>query len=66
FEYEFQMALMNSNLESDIISVYLMPAMEYTYLSSSLIKEVYSLGGDVSNLVPEIVESFLEDKFKNT
>lgn len=65
FEYEFQMALMNQKLNPDIKSVYLMPSPEFTYLSSSLIKEVYSLGGKVAALVPDIVDRFLKNKFKN-
>lgn len=55
FEYEFQMALMNRKLDHRIETVFLMPSEEYTYLSSSLIKEVASYGGDIADLVPEIV-----------
>ena len=47
FEYEFQMALMNRHLEPTLETVFMMPAEQYTYLSSRLIKEVFSLGGDV-------------------
>jgi pantetheine-phosphate adenylyltransferase len=63
FEYEFQMALMNRELKPDVNSVYLMPSRDYAYLSSSLVKEVYSLGGDISNLVPSVVEEFLSGKY---
>ncbi len=55
FEYEFQMALMNRRLDRELETVFLMPSEEYTYLSSSLIKEIASAGGDVSQFVPQIV-----------
>jgi len=61
FEYEFQMALMNRQLDSRIETVFLMPSKEFTYLSSSLIKEVARHGGDVSSLVPERVLQKLQD-----
>lgn len=56
FEYEFQMALMNRHLEPTLETVFMMPAEQYTYLSSRLIKEVFRLGGDVRGLVPSVVE----------
>jgi pantetheine-phosphate adenylyltransferase len=62
FETEFQMALMNRRLGPHIETVFMMPAEQYTYISSRLIKEVFSLGGQVHGLVPEIVESRLKDK----
>jgi pantetheine-phosphate adenylyltransferase len=62
FETEFQMALMNRRLGPTIETVFMMPAEQYTYISSRLIKEVFSLGGQVRGLVPEIVESRLKDK----
>jgi len=62
FETEFQMALMNRRLNPDIETVFMMPAEQYTYISSRLIKEVFSLGGQVRGLVPEIVESRLREK----
>ena len=55
FEYEFQLASMNRNLASDVESVFLMPAEEYSFVSSVLVKEVAALGGDVSNFVPPSV-----------
>jgi len=55
FEYEFQMALMNRKLNASIETVFLMPAEKYTYLSSSVVKEVAKLGGDVKDLVPKVV-----------
>jgi pantetheine-phosphate adenylyltransferase len=59
FEYEFQMALMNRHLEPTLETVFMMPAEQYTYLSSRLIKEVFRLGGDVRGLVPSVVEDRL-------
>ena len=61
FEYEFQMALMNRHLEPALETVFMMPAEQYTYLSSRLIKEVVDLGGDVHGLVPPLVEARLRD-----
>ena len=62
FEYEFQMALMNRHLAPGIETVFMMPAEQYTYISSRLIKEVFALGGRVHGLVPELVEARLRDK----
>ena len=62
FEFEFQMALMNQRLKPQIETVFMMPAEQYTYISSRLIKEVFSLGGQVRGLVPEIVVTRLQDK----
>jgi pantetheine-phosphate adenylyltransferase len=62
FEYEFQMALMNRRLAPDIETVFMMPAEQYTYISSRLIKEVFMLGGPVSGLVPPLVEDRLRAK----
>jgi len=62
FEYEFQMALMNQRLNGSIETVFMMPAEQYTYISSRLIKEVFSLGGRVNGLVPDMVEARLRDK----
>src|SRR6266508_3058184 len=62
FEFEFQLALMNQRLNAQIQTVFMMPAEQYTYISSRLIKEVVSLGGRVHGLVPEIVEARLRDK----
>ena len=62
FEYEFQMALMNRHLEPALETVFMMPAEQYTYLSSRLIKEVVSLGGDVHGLVPPLVEARLRER----
>ena len=62
FEYEFQMALMNRRLDHDIETVFMMPAEQYTYTSSRLIKEVFRLGGEVRGLVPPLVEDRLRSK----
>jgi pantetheine-phosphate adenylyltransferase len=57
FEYEFQMAMVNRRLESEIESVFLMTNWEYSYLSSSIVREVALLGGDVSGMVsPAVAE----------
>ncbi|HIE65443.1 MAG: pantetheine-phosphate adenylyltransferase [Nitrospira sp.] len=61
FEFEFQMALMNRKLDSSIETVFLMPSEEYSYLTSTLIKEVASYGGNISSLVPKpVIEKLLE------
>lgn len=52
FEYEFQMALMNRRLNPRVETVFMAPKEEYSYLSSRLVKEVFSLGGDLTGLVP--------------
>jgi pantetheine-phosphate adenylyltransferase len=62
FEYEFQMALMNRRLNHDLETVFLMPAEQFTYTSSRLIKEVFRLGGEVGGLVPPVVEERLRQK----
>ena len=62
YEYEFQMALMNRRLNPKVETVFMMPAEQYTYISSRLIKEVFALGGQVHGLVPELVEARLRDK----
>jgi pantetheine-phosphate adenylyltransferase len=62
FEVEFQMALMNRRLDPKIETVFMMPAEQYSYISSRLIKEVFSLGGRVHGLVPDSVEQRLREK----
>jgi pantetheine-phosphate adenylyltransferase len=62
FEFEFQMALMNRRLNGKIETVFMMPAEQYSYISSRLIKEVFSLGGRVHGLVPDTVEERLRQK----
>jgi pantetheine-phosphate adenylyltransferase len=63
FEYEFQMALMNRNLAPGIETVFLVPAFDLTYLSSSLVREVARFGGDVAPLVHPAVQQALRHKF---
>ncbi|GBE04552.1 MAG TPA: pantetheine-phosphate adenylyltransferase [Nitrospirae bacterium] len=64
FEYELQMALMNRRLSSKIETVFMMPSEEYTFLTSTMIKEVASFGGPVKGLVPDAVEKALKEKFR--
>jgi pantetheine-phosphate adenylyltransferase len=64
FEYEFQMALTNRKLNSEIETVFMMPNESYSYLSSKLIKEIAQLGADVSEFVPGNVEKKLKEKLK--
>ncbi len=63
FEYEFQMALMNRTLAPTLETVFLVPAFDLTYLSSSLVREVARFGGDVSQLVQPSVQQALRKKF---
>ncbi len=63
FEFEFKMALMNRSLAEDITTVFMMPHAKYTHVSSSLVREVAGLGGDVSMLVPAHVAGMLKKKF---
>ncbi|RJQ49515.1 MAG: pantetheine-phosphate adenylyltransferase [Nitrospiraceae bacterium] len=64
FEYELQMALMNRRLDAHIETVFMMPSDEYTFLSSTLVKEVASFGGSVTGLVPKAVEEALKKKLR--
>jgi len=63
FEYEMQMALMNRRLDEDIETVFLMPSEEYSFITSTIVKEAASYGGNVSSLVPKIVVQKLRKKF---
>ena len=63
FEFELQMALMNRNLDEGIETVFLMPSLQYSYIRSSLVKEVASFGGCLDGLVPDIVIRRLKEKF---
>jgi pantetheine-phosphate adenylyltransferase len=65
FDYEFQRALTNRVLKTDVETVFIMTSQEYSYLNSSLIKEAVSLGGDISMFVPSDVEKLLQQKFEN-
>jgi pantetheine-phosphate adenylyltransferase len=62
FEYELQMALMNRRLHPEIETTFMMTGAEYSYLSSSIVKEIARLGGNVEGLVPAIVRQRLQDK----
>ena len=64
FEYEFQMALMNRNLAPGVETVFLVPAFDLTYLSSSLVREVARFGGDVSGLVHPMVAEALAGRYR--
>jgi pantetheine-phosphate adenylyltransferase len=62
FEYEFQMALMNRKLMPELETVYLMPSEEYTYINSTIAKEVARLGGSVDSFLPSVVAKALREK----
>ena len=64
FEYEFQMAGMNRRLSPDLETVFLTPAEQYEFISSSMIREIARLNGDVSSFVPKCVEEKLKEKFE--
>jgi pantetheine-phosphate adenylyltransferase len=62
YEYELQMALMNRELQPDLETVFLMPALKYSYISSRLVREIAQLGGSVAGMVPTVVEKRLRAK----
>lgn len=64
FEYEFQMALMNRSLWPEIEVIFMAPGSNYTFLSSSLVREVASLGGDVSGFVPASILARLKERYR--
>jgi len=66
YEYELQMALMNRKLEPTLETVFMMPALSMTYVSSRLVREAFQLGGSVKDLVPPLVEERLHQKFFQT
>jgi pantetheine-phosphate adenylyltransferase len=66
FEYEFQMALMNRNLAPDIETFFMMPNVNYSFLSSNLVREVAALGGSVEGLVPGPVARKLGDRVRKS
>jgi pantetheine-phosphate adenylyltransferase len=66
YEFELQMALMNRRLQPDIETVFLMASEAYSFVSSKMVKEVASLGGNISGLVPAIVEDRLKTKFRKS
>src|SRR5688572_13361965 len=63
FDYEFQLAAMNRHLAPEVESVFLLPAENYVYISSSFVREIAALGGDVAQFVPDIVVTALSKKF---
>lgn len=63
YEYELQMALMNRELHEDAETIFMLPAVEYTFVSSRLVKEVFRLGGDIAHLVPGPVLEALKTRF---
>ncbi|MEO1575554.1 MAG: pantetheine-phosphate adenylyltransferase [Pseudomonadota bacterium] len=65
FEFEFQLATMSRQIADDIETLFLTPDEEYTYISSTLVREVASFGGDVTKFVPEVVNRRLVERFKN-
>ncbi|MCS7151867.1 MAG: pantetheine-phosphate adenylyltransferase [Endomicrobia bacterium] len=64
FEYEFQMVLTNRKMFDRMETIYLMPDVRWTYLSSSLVKEIANFGGDISDFVPSEIVSTIRRKFK--
>ena len=65
YEYELQMALMNRRLEPEVETVFLMAGEAYSYVSSRLIKEVFKLGGSITELVPSLVEQRMRERNEN-
>ncbi len=66
YEYELQMALMNREISPGVETIFMLPAVEYTYVSSRLVKEVFRLGGDVARLVPPVVLESLKQRLPVT
>jgi len=64
FEYEFQMAGMNRNLYPDVETIFLTPSDQYMFVSATIVREIASLGGDVSKFVPRQVQMRLAEKIK--
>lgn len=65
FEYEFQMALVNRKLSNELLTVFLMPNEKYTYLNSTIVKEVANLNGDISSFVTKDVSEKIKEKLKS-
>ena len=63
FEIEFQMALMNRSIEPDCETIFLVPSINYSFVSSRLVKEIYQLGGEIKGVVPPVVDKKLREKF---
>ena len=64
FEYEFQMALLNKNLNPDIETIFMMTNNKYSYLSSSAVKEIAAFGANIDEFVPEMIKKKILDKFE--
>lgn len=64
FEYEFQLALMNRKLNESVETVFLMPSEKYTYLNSTIVREIARLGGNVSEFVPPVVQKAFARKLR--
>jgi pantetheine-phosphate adenylyltransferase len=65
YEYELQMALMNRRIDVRVETVFLMPSEDYSFISSTIVKEVASFGASMTNLVPPCVEEALREKFRS-
>lgn len=65
FEFELQMALVNRKLSEDLITVFMMPHENYSYLNSSIVKEVASFGGSIQCFVPEYVRQKVQEKYQS-
>lgn len=65
FEYEFQMALTNRKIAENIETVFLMPSEKFSYISSTLVREIAKYGGDVSDFVPEGAVKIITEKYRN-
>ena len=63
FEYEFELALMNRHLNSSVDTIFMMTDEHYSFIRSSLVREVARLGGDISDKVPRVVEKYLKESF---
>lgn len=63
FEIEFQMALMNRSIKDKIETIFLVPSISYSFLSSKLVKEIYKFGGEIKSMVPDIVDKKLKEKY---
>ncbi|MCU0285432.1 MAG: pantetheine-phosphate adenylyltransferase [Acidobacteria bacterium] len=63
FEVEFQMALMNRRIEPECETIFLVPSVHYSFVSSRLVKEIYQLGGEIKNMIPPVVDRRLKEKF---
>jgi pantetheine-phosphate adenylyltransferase len=64
YEFELQMALMNRKMEPRVETVFMMPAEQYSYLSSRIVREIAKLGGPLNGLVPEMVEQRVRQRIK--